>query len=580
MALRDYREIIVADFEFRGAPGERPEPVCMVAHEVRSGRTIRLWGDELFSSTCPYSTAIDTLFIAYYASAEMGCHLALGWPMPKNVLDLYAEFRTQTNGMNLQHGRGLLGALMYYGESGIDALEKEAMRGLILRGGDYSSDERNAILNYCESDVTSTVRLLMKMESILDEPNRLAYALNRGRYTKAVAEMEWRGVPVDAPMLAKLRTQWEQLQMRLIARVDERYGVYEGRTFKQKRFEEYLERNGISWPRLDSGSLMLDEETFSDQCKSWPQLRPLKDLRQAMGQLRLNDLAVGTDGRNRTLLSMFSSKTGRNQPSNAKFVFGLSAWLRGLIKPQPGYGLVYVDWSQQEFGIAAALSGDKNMQEAYMSGDPYLAFAKQAGAAPADATKVSHVAIREQYKACVLAVQYGMKEESLGRRIKQPTVYARELLKMHRRTYPDFWRWSDAALDYALTRGRLWTVFDWRIHIGDDANVRSLRNFPMQANGAEMLRLACCLAVEAGIRVVAPIHDAVLIEAPLEELDAVTCRMQECMRRASATVLAGFELRADVKVIAYPERYVDERGVAMWGIVNELLADIERGVDA
>lgn len=106
MALRDYREIVVADFEFRAAPGERPEPVCMVAREVRSGRTIRLWGDELTSSACPYSTAADTLFVAYYASAEMGCHRALGWPMPTNVLDLYAEFRVQTNGMKLQHGRG------------------------------------------------------------------------------------------------------------------------------------------------------------------------------------------------------------------------------------------------------------------------------------------------------------------------------------------------------------------------------------------------------------------------------------------------------------------------------------------
>ena len=34
----------------------------------------------------------------------------------------------------------------------------------------------------------------------------------------------------------------------------------------------------------------------------------------------------------------------------------------------------------------AALSGDQLMMDAYRSGDPYLAFAKQAGAAPADAT--------------------------------------------------------------------------------------------------------------------------------------------------------------------------------------------------
>jgi hypothetical protein len=66
----------------------------------------------------------------------------------------------------------------------------------------------------------------------------------------------------------------------------------------------------------------------------------------------------------------------------------------------------------------------------------------------------------------------------------------------------------------------------------------------------------------------------------MEELDAVTARMQECMRQASATVLDGFELRADAKTIAFPERYIDERGVVMWDMVNDLLADIEPEVVA
>ena len=96
--------------------------------------------------------------------------------------------------------------------------------------------------------------------------------------------------------------------------------------------------------------------------------------------MRLSDLAVGADGRNRTILSAFRARTGRNQPSNTKFIFGPSAWLRGLIQPPTGSGVAYIDWAQQEFGIAAALSGDPLMMEAYRSGDPYLAFAKQAGA--------------------------------------------------------------------------------------------------------------------------------------------------------------------------------------------------------
>ncbi|RXZ43126.1 DNA polymerase [Crenobacter cavernae] len=566
-----FREVWAADFEFRAAPGERPEPVCLVAKELLGGRTVRLWGDALRTASPPYPTGPDVLFVAYYASAEMGCHLALGWPLPDNVLDLYAEFRVETNGRVLPTGNGLLGALAYYGHDGIDALEKDRMRELILRGEPYSDDERAAILDYCESDVVATETLFQSMWPMLAPSPRREHALLRGRYSKAVARMEWDGIPVDGALLARLREHWSGLQEQLIARVDADYGVYDGRTFKQVRFAEYLQRHGIAWPTTPSGRLALDDGTFSEQCKSHPQLRPLKQLRQALGQLRLSELPVGADQRNRAMLSMFSAKTGRNQPSTSRFVFGLSAWLRGLIRPAPGMGLAYVDWSQQEFGIAAALSGDPQMEAAYRSGDPYLSFAKQAGAAPPDATKASHATIREQYKACTLAVQYGMQEESLARRIQQPPIYARELLRQHRRTYSQFWLWSDGVLDYALTHRRLWTVFGWTLHVAGAVNTRSLRNFPMQANGAEMLRLACCLATEAGIRVVAPVHDALLIEAPLDELEAETERMQALMREASAAVLDGFELRSDAKLICSPERYEDERGAVMWQLVQELL---------
>jgi DNA polymerase I-like protein with 3'-5' exonuclease and polymerase domains len=280
------------------------------------------------------------------------------------------------------------------------------------------------------------------------------------------------------------------------------------------------------------------------------------------------------------MLSAFRSGTGRNQPSNAKFIFGPSVWLRGLIKPPPGSGVAYLDWSQQEFGIAAALSGDANMIAAYQSGDPYLAFAKQAGAVPADATKKTHGAIRELFKQCVLAVQYGMGPESLALRIGQPTIVARDLLRMHRETYRKFWRWSDAVVDYTMLKGSLHTVFGWHGHIGGDTNPRSLRNFPMQGNGAEMLRLACCLGTERGIEVCAPVHDAVLICAPLDLIGDHIKRMQAAMAEASRKVLDGFELSSDSHITHYPDRYRDSggRGDEMWNQVMALINKRKEGI--
>ena len=578
MTFDDFKTVWVVDYEFKAAPGGRPEPVCLVAHEVRSGQMLHLWRDQ-WGQICPYDLGPNSLLVAYYASAEIGCHLALNWPLPANVLDLYAEFRVETNGRTLTHGNGLLGALAYYGQQGIAAMEKDAMRQLILSEGERTAAERLAILDYCASDVIATTKLLGAMQALFTSDQRLGQALLRGRYAKAVGRIEDAGIPIDGELLGQLRLHWSSLQDLLIARVDEQYGVYDGRSFRIARFIEYLNQHNIAWPTLASGRPALDDDTFSEQCKSFPQLRPLKELRQAMGQLRLSELAVGDDNKNRAMVSMFSAKTGRNQPSTSKFVFGLSTWLRGLIKPKPGFGLAYVDWSQQEFGIAAALSGDLKMMQAYHSGDPYLAFARQAGAVPADATKVTHGPQRDQFKACVLAVQYGMMEDSLARRIQQPPAYARELLKMHRRTYGAFWDWSEGVLDYALTHRKLWTVFGWMFHVEGKVNGRSLRNFPMQGNGAEMLRLACCLATEAGIKVVAPVHDAVLIEAPLDELEVKTAQMQELMKQASLIVLNGFALRSDAKLILAPERYCDERGEVMWRTVQELLLGLQSSTE-
>ena len=127
-----------------------------------------------------------------------------------------------------------------------------------------------------------------------------------------------------------------------------------------------------------------------------------------------------------------------------------------------------------------------------------------------------------------------------------------------------------------MLHGELWTVFGWTVHTGTNPNPRFLRNFLMQGNGAEMLRLACCELVEAGVQVCAPVHDAVLIEAPLSVLSEVIRRTQQIMSDASATVLGGFRLRSDAEAYRYPEHYMDDRGKKMWGTVTSILNGVER----
>ncbi|MCK0172348.1 hypothetical protein MWU53_14890 [Aliiroseovarius sp. S1123] len=229
-----FKEIWVLDFEFSAQSGEDPDPVCMVAHEIGSGRRLRLWRNELI--TCPFDVGPETLFVAYFASAELKCFRTLGWPTPERVLDLYAEYRLWQNGNTCARGYGLLDAAAAFGIKYMGATKKTTMRNLILSGGPWSTREQLLILNYCEADVKLTTELFRAMwPAISAVPDGLGQALFRGRYMTSVAVMESNGIPLDQDLLSRLRENWSEIKAQLIARIDSQYGVYDGARFVRQK---------------------------------------------------------------------------------------------------------------------------------------------------------------------------------------------------------------------------------------------------------------------------------------------------------------------------------------------------------
>lgn len=583
-----HEEIWLHDFEFIALPGERPDVVSLAAIELRSGRTIRLWRDEL-SGEPPYRTDDKVLFVSFVANAEVACHLALGWPMPANVLDLSPVFRNLTNGRATPEGKGLLGMLRYYGLDTIDVKHKDAMRDRIMAGWPFTPAEREQILTYNMSDVESLARVLPR---ILPEIE-IDVALHWGEFAAVSALMQHHGVPINmriSPQLADKKI-WRDIRDDMVPLVDAQYGVFVRNaagdwTFSNAKWVAYLKREGIydSWPRLESGALDMRRKTFENMTKGFPQLEALRQLRHARDKMRKIKLAVGADGRNRTVLWPFKSKTGRTQPKASEWIFSPAVWLRSLIKPEPGMAVAYIDYSSMEFLLAASLSDGHTaainpMLDMYRSGDPYLAFAKSVGAVPQSATKKSHAETRDKYKIMLLAVQYGMSVETLAARLKLSTFEAHEMLGQHREQFAQYWAWSDDYIQHAMQTGVVQTALRWTYHIGiiGQINERSLRNWPIQSAGADILRISCILAARHGLKLLAPVHDAILIEAAIDRIDADIALMQEIMRRASRIVLnvtaeGTHELRTDAKVVKHPDHYTDPRGDAIWEHVLGLLA--------
>lgn len=593
MDLPGFDRIVDVDTEFTPVAGGHPIPICYCAHELVSGERVQLWYDELGDEP-PFPTDERTLYVGHSIQAEIRFHL-VAWPAsspPARVLDTLVEFRNLTNVTlpksyrkpNGEEGRQrarLTDALDYFGirdVHGYTITEKTEMQDLAIRGAPFTDQERADLLRYCMADAEALGPLLDCLLTRIRAKRRapgaprrgLIQSVNRGRYVSAVAHMEHVGVPIDEPTFEWLKEHRLEVRAHLIEQGDRKYNVFDGTNIHQGRFRKYLAEQQLLnvWPRTDkTGKLSTDADEMKDLARAHPQLENLRQLLLLRSALQNFKLAVGPDSRNRCSLWPFTAATGRNAPSSGEFIFGPSTWWRGLIKPPPGRALAYVDWSAQELAIAGSLSHDPELLKAVESGDPYLAFAERAGMVPDGATKASHPDQRAISKVAMLGMNYGMQPRSLAAGTGLSLIHAQRLHQQLARTYEVFGRWSQRQIDTGLLRGEITTLCGWRAAVVEGTKVTTLKNFPAQAHGAAMLRAACALIVEDGITLCCPIHDAVLVESPADEIDAVVARVRRHMGQASRDMLGGFEIGTDAQIVKFPGRYMEDRGRKIWDLM-------------
>jgi DNA polymerase-1 len=501
---------------------------------------------------------------------------------PACSIDAYIEFRHHTNDGRIKSGdreKGFYsigGALRYFGEDGIDTAHKKDMRDRILQGPPFTNQERADILDYCQSDVDALARLV---PHIIPTIRSLPHALFRAQFAWATTCQERRGIPID-PILGRLRDNWDAMGGELVAELGAPYGCYEfdanGKPHWRKHlFANYVRREGMSsWPTHPDGTLDERDVTFREMEGLYSQTKTLRELRYSLSALRLNSLSVGNDWRNRTPLWAFGSKTGRNQPSNAKYIFGPAKWIRFLIVPPPGRVLIHRDFRQQEPRVAAITSGDMALLNA-CDPDIYIGIAKQLGFAPPDATPESHKSVRKMFKPVALGIIYGLGPRTLASRIGVSLFEAAEILARLRAQFHVFEDYARSVGDHAGLKLEIGTPLDWRMQCPPGIKPRTVRNFPIQSMGAEILHVACILAERRGIEIIAPVHDALMAEADLDCAEDVSAALDQVMRDASAVLLKGHELPTDVQIIRPGERYYDDRGEDMWNTVSRLLQKIE-----
>ena len=542
----------------------------------------------------------DYIFVSYHVPAEARSLLSLGIdPLELKWIDLAAEYRMLLNhnhslstGMHLIKGKPkrlyapkpkwerteddpkaqkaeVSLAACTYRLLGIDINlgHKDEMRDLILSKKEFTDDEKIKILDYCDSDIKYLPKLLKRMIRELkskyspkDRRKIKQDMLLRGNYGARTAKMESLGYPIDyeatrsfsnsvKPLLFEMQTEiqadFSSITPFLIDKKGEKY------TQKQKNIRAWVEtQKHENWLRTDQGELSLslnaferyysskgDQTNFGNRFIKY--LRTKQSLNGFMPARKGKTLwdYVGSDERVRPYFGTFVAQSSRSQPSATSYILLKSSWMRCLIQPEPGRAIVAIDYSQQEFLIAALLSQDPNMIKAYESGDVYLYTGKLAKAIPEHGTKDEFPELRDKFKSTVLGIQYLMGHYSLASKLTMDTGIhhssddAEELIELFNEAYPDYAEYRDGVWDDYLDDGYIrlndgWTMF------GDNHNRRSVCNMPIQGAGAAIMRQAVALAQDSGLEVIMTLHDALYIECDSNQWRDCMLVLEQAMRTA------------------------------------------------
>ena len=449
----------------------------------------------------------------------------------------------------------------------IDTEHKTDTVRLILDNETYTEEEKAQILEYCLSDIHYLKSLWMAVTDVLikkqkDEVKIAKQILLRGEYSARTAKMVRTGYFINERPLRQFSELVPDIIKSASEDVNEAYEMpfkpfqwnrKENRyTKKELPIREWIEAQDIPhWPKTTTGRLSLSSKAFEKFFSSVTPgfggvfVRYLKTLQSLNGFLPKPPGSkrksfwdyLGDDGRIRPHFNIYGSQSARSQPAATGFLPLKSHWLRAFIIPPKGKALCTIDYGSEEFLLAGLISEDMAMIKAYLSGDPYLAFAKLAGAVPHDATKKTHKAERDLFKSTVLGIGYHMGAEALAYKITQDTgvkctqAKAELLVRQYQEAFPRYAEWAqDTVRKYKSKKSfaKLALPCGWHMW-GNNPNWRSVANFPIQGFGSSIMRKAVALAQDAGLSVIYTLHDALTIEYDIEDEEAIDklCRAMD-----------------------------------------------------
>lgn len=446
----------------------------------------------------------------------------------------------------------------------IDTKEKEEVRDIIVNGSDQEiEDAKDRILKYGESDIKYLTQVhkahIKEYKRLLGNDfngkQMIKDQLVRGESMVRSAIMETVGYPINFDKVKHFSMSTGKILDEISRDINRQFPDIMPFTFdnslnrfKQntKAIKKWIGENYPDWKRTKTG-YSLEREQWESRFKKGHSFEEgnfgSQMYRYYYTKQHLNGFQsskskdstfwdyVGSDGRVRPWLNPYRAQSSRFQPSATGFIPLKASWMRSLIEPKKGRLISSIDYGSEEFLISALLSDDKKMIEAYLSGDVYLAFAKEAGMVPPDATKHTHPNERQIAKAVVLGISYGLTKFGLSVDLGCSLDKAQEYIDKFNSIYHVFYNWKNNKAGYYTENEQGWKTMvkgeyqkNKRLRLpcgwtmwGDNTNNRSVGNFTVQGTGASILRKAIEMCQDSGLDVIYPLHDALYIEIDNDE---------------------------------------------------------------
>lgn len=265
---------------------------------------------------------------------------------------------------------------------------------------------------------------------------------------------------------------------------------------------------------------------------------------------------IAEDGRIHSSFNQTITATGRissTEPNlqNIPVRMELGRLIRKVFIPREGCVFVDADYSQIELRVLAHMSGDEKLIEAYRQAeDIHRITASQVFHVPFD--EVTSLQ-RRNAKAVNFGIVYGISSFGLSQDLDISTREAREYIDRYFETYPGIKIFLDRLVENAKEVGYVSTMYGRRRPVPElkssnfarrSFGERVAMNSPIQGTAADIIKIAMNRVHDRlkkeGMksRLILQVHDELLIEAWIEEVDQVEQILQEEMEQAAQLKVA------------------------------------------